>query len=76
MFSSTMPLLSRSSAALIGLVLLCSLTSGCATRMLMSSDRYEKPDNKTMEFRSSDEISRSWYPDQNLEQAYLAALRT
>lgn len=64
-------------AALLGLALIISISSGCATRALMSSDRYEKPEPETHQFRSSDDISRSWQPDGlMLAQVYLAAVDT
>lgn len=59
---------------LIGLSLFVMMSSGCATRALMSSDRYEKPEPETQQFRSSDEISKSWQPGSSLEQRYLAAI--
>ncbi len=74
MFSSSMPLFSRRLLVLIGLILSCSLTTGCATRVLMSSDRYEKPEEKTSQWRSSDKEVHHWHPHQNLEQHYLTAL--
>lgn len=50
-------------------------SSGCATRALMSSDRYEKPAPETQQFRSSEDISKSWQPDSlNLERAYQLAM--
>ncbi|EEF81005.1 hypothetical protein MDMS009_417 [Methylophaga thiooxydans DMS010] len=39
-----------------------ALTSGCATRALMSSDRYEKPKPETQQYRSSEKMSLSWQP--------------
>lgn len=48
------------------LILLTSLTSGCATRALMSSDRYDKPEQQ---FHSSE------IDIQALEQAYQLALQ-
>lgn len=74
MFRPTMQHLSHRLLPFFSLILLSCLISGCATRVLMSSDRYEKPKTETPEFRSSDEISRSWHPDSQLEQAYLAAI--
>lgn len=74
MFTPPMQHLSHRLLPLIGLILLASLTSGCATRVLMSSDRYEKPEEETTQFRSSDEISQRWYPDSNLKRAYLTAV--
>jgi len=59
------------------LTLTCILafTSGCATRALMSSDRYEKPKPETQQYRSSDEISQSWHPTMiDLEQALYSAM--
>jgi hypothetical protein len=52
-----------------GLILMMSLTSGCATRALMSSDRYEKTEPSKQQFHSS-EIQA-----QDLEQAYHLALQ-
>ncbi|MEC9314135.1 MAG: hypothetical protein VYB22_04555 [Pseudomonadota bacterium] len=40
----------------------------------MSSDRYEKPDSETNQWRSIDQQSRQWHPQQNIEQTYLTAL--
>lgn len=74
MFRLTVQRLSHRLVPLIGLILLSTFTSGCATRVLMSSDRYEKPETEAPEFRSSDEISQRWYPDSNLKRAYLAAV--
>lgn len=60
----------------LGLALFISTSIGCATRALMSSDRYEKPEPETRQFRSSDEISR-WQPGGlTLEQRYLAAIKS
>ncbi len=61
---------------LLGLALFITTSSGCATRALMSSDRYEKPDPETEQFRSSGVISRSWHPGGLIfERAYLASLK-
>ena len=73
MFRPTMQRFSHRLLPFIALALLSSLTSGCATRVLMSSDRYEKPKTDTPQFRSLDAISRSWQQDSHLEQAYLSA---
>ncbi len=45
---------------LLALACLMALTSGCATRALMSSDRYEKPKPETQQYRSSEKMSQSW----------------
>ncbi|MBD3633470.1 MAG: hypothetical protein HUJ23_01000 [Methylophaga sp.] len=74
MFNSGMPLFSRKLIVLIGLILSCSVTTGCATRVLMSSDRYEKPDRETNQWRSIDQQSRQWHLQQNIEQTYLTAV--
>ena len=34
----------------LGLILLISTSTGCATRALMSSDRYEKPEQEPQQF--------------------------
>jgi len=53
------------------LVWVIASSSGCATRALMSSDRYEKPKPETQQFRSSHIISQSWQPDMmQVEQAF------
>lgn len=63
--------------AVLGLILLISTSTGCATRALMSSDRYEKPEQEPQQFRSSDEISGSWQPGSlTLEQRYLATIKS
>ncbi|WP_438970285.1 hypothetical protein [Methylophaga sp.] len=51
-----------------GLRFLCLLfvmvaASGCATRALMSSDRYEKPEPETQQFRSNEDLSQLWQPE-------------
>lgn len=57
------------------LTFIVATSSGCATRALMSSDRYEKPKPESQQFRSSEDISHSWQPDSlMLEQTYLAAV--
>lgn len=76
MFSSRTLFLPRRLLVLTGLLALSfSLTTGCATRMLMSSDRYEKPDTETRQWRSGDELTRHGHSHQNLEQRYLTALK-
>lgn len=45
---------------LLALACIVAMTSGCATRALISSDRYEKPEPETQQYRSSDTISQSW----------------
>lgn len=76
MFNSSMPLFSRRFIVFVGLILSLSLMTGCATRVLMSSDRYEKPDSETNQWRSIDQQYRQWSPQQNLEQTYLTALES
>jgi len=57
------------------LIILCS-TSGCATRALMSSDRYEKTAPESKQLRSNDTISQSIPPEMmEVEQAFADALR-
>lgn len=61
--------------ALTGLVCFTLTTSGCATRALMSSDRYEKPEPETQQFRSSDDLSSSMEIDEiRLHQHYIVAI--
>lgn len=55
-----------------GLALIVALSSGCATRALMSSDRYEKP---SQQYYSSDASTVMTDDEQlALEQAYLVAI--
>ena len=57
---------------LLSLALFSFTVTGCATRVLMTSDRYEKPASETQQLRRSDDISASWQPGTiTLEQAYL-----
>jgi hypothetical protein len=53
---------------LIFIVCMTFSLSGCATRALMSSDRYDKPEPSQQQFDSSK------LQNQDLEQAYLQAL--
>lgn len=54
---------------IFGIILLMSLTSGCATRALMSSERYEKAEPSQQQLHSSN------MQPQDLEQAYQLALQ-
>lgn len=53
---------------LIFIVCITFSLSGCATRALMSSDRYDKPEPNKQQFDAST------LQDQDLEQAYQQAL--
>lgn len=68
--------LATKSAVILMLSFFMLTTSGCAAHALMSSDRYEKPKpEETQQFRSSEEISRSWQPEAStLAAAYHARL--
>lgn len=54
---------------IFGLILLMSLTSGCATRALMSSDRYDNAEPSHQQFHASD------MQIQELERTYQLALQ-
>jgi outer membrane lipoprotein SlyB len=57
-------------------LLFLSLTlSGCATRALMSSDRYEKPEPETKQYHSGAEILQRPPADMlKVEQAFVTAM--
>lgn len=75
--NSSPPFIPLRFSAIICSVLLLLNLSGCATRALMSSDRYEKPEPETQQFRSGDDISRSWQPSGLIQtRSYFAANKT
>lgn len=61
-------------SSIFGLILITTLSTGCATRVLMSSDRYEKPEADKPQFQSSHQVSNDSRSDFRIENTYLAAL--
>lgn len=71
MFRQTGRLYGSKVLGFLSLAIMITTSSGCATRALMSSDRYEKPKTDTQQFRTTDEISQSWQPGMiQIEQTF------
>ncbi len=75
MFRQTGRLYGSKVLGFLTLAIILITSSGCATRALMSSDRYEKPKPESQQYRATQQISQPWQPDMiQIEHAFYTAM--